>query len=106
MTRARWAALVIALLMILYAVQGGEYSTLNLLTLRRQERDERAKVAALTQVVDSLEKAAKAIEHDPRVQERMARERFGMIGRGEMLYRLVPDSASGSRPLDPSATQH
>ena len=39
-----------------------------------------------------------AIEHDPRVQERVARESFGMIRNGEFLYKLVPpDSGAGNR---------
>jgi len=32
--------------------------------------------------------AAVAIERDPRVQERAARESFGMIREGEFLYRI------------------
>ena len=40
--------------------------------------------------MDSLERAAKAIENDPRTQERVARESFGMIRKGEFLFRLVP----------------
>ena len=53
----------------------------------------------LTRLVDSLERAAVAIERDPRTQERVARERFGMLRKGEFLYRLVPteNSVSGSR---------
>jgi cell division protein FtsB len=80
-----------------FAVQGGEYGTLDLLQLRRQEAEERADVVRLQRLVDSLAKAAIAIELDPRVQERVARERFGMIKKGEFLYRLVPsgDSVSG-----------
>jgi hypothetical protein len=46
--------------------------------------------------VDSLGKLAHAIERDPRMQERVARERFGMLRRGEFLYRLVPSSAAAS----------
>jgi cell division protein FtsB len=46
--------------------------------------------------VDSLAQAATAIERDPRVQERVARERFGMIKKGEFLYRLVPTQKSVS----------
>ena len=44
----------------------------------------------LRKIVDSLEKEAVAIERDPRVQERVAREAFGMIREGEFLYRIVP----------------
>jgi hypothetical protein len=45
--------------------------------------------------VDSLERVATAIERDPRTQERVARERFGMIRQGERLYRLVPADTAG-----------
>jgi cell division protein FtsB len=47
-------------------------------------------VAELQRVLDSLTTAAVGLELDPRVQERVARERFGMIKKGEFLYRLVP----------------
>ena len=90
MTAARWAALAALLFMIYFGVQGGEYGTTDLLALRRQEASERAQVMRLRQVVDSLGREATAIERDLRVQERVARERFGMIRRGELLYRLVP----------------
>ena len=49
-------------------------------------------MAELREVVDSLEKAAIAIERDPRVQERVARESFGMIKDGEFLFRVLPPS--------------
>ena len=90
MTPARWAAIAGLAFALYFALQGGEYGTLDLLQLRRQEREEVANVARLRTLVDSLTKAAAAIEHDPRVRERVARERFGMIKRGEFLYRLVP----------------
>jgi len=95
-TPGRWAALVVLVLAVLFALQGGEYSTLDLLKLERQTAGEGAEVARLQREVDSLTRAANAIEHDPRVQERVARESFGMIRKGEFLYKLVrPDSATG-----------
>ena len=94
MSPARWAALVALGLALYFALQGGEYGTLDLVALRRQEADERARVAALERLVDSLEKVAVAIERDPRTQERVARESLGMIRRGEFLYRLVPGDSS------------
>jgi cell division protein FtsB len=93
-TGARWAALAAVALAMYFAVQGGEYRTTDLLTLRRQEASERDQVRRLRQVVDSLQREATAIEHDLRAQERVARERFGMIRRGELLYRLVPPDSS------------
>jgi cell division protein FtsB len=93
-TAARWAALAALLFALYFGIQGGEYGTTDLLALRRQEAAEQAQVVRLRQVVDSLTGEANAIEHDLRVQERVARERFGMIRRGELLYRLVPPDSS------------
>ena len=89
-TPARWAALAALGFALYFAVQGGEYGTPDLLQLQREEQHERAEVARLEQVVDSLDRAARAIENDPRTQERVARESFGMIRKGEFLFRLVP----------------
>jgi cell division protein FtsB len=93
-TAARWAALAALIFALYFGIQGGEYGTTDLLALRRQEAAEQAQVIRLQQVVDSLTRDANAIEHDLRVQERVARERFGMIRRGELLYRLVPPDSS------------
>jgi cell division protein FtsB len=89
-TLARWAAVVALAFALYFAIQGGEYGTTHLLELRREVREEEAQVARLEVVVDSLEKAAKAIQQDPRTQERVAREAFGMIRKGEHLFRIVP----------------
>jgi cell division protein FtsB len=89
-TPARWAALAALAFALYFAVQGGEYGTSDLLQLRNEEEQERAEVTRLLHVVDSLDRAAKAIENDPRTQERVARESFGMIRKGEFLFRLVP----------------
>ena len=94
MTRARWAALAALAFLLYFGIQGGEYATTDLFALRGQEASERAQVQRLRVVVDSLQKAAVAIEHDLRTQERVARERFGMIRRGELLYRLVPPDST------------
>jgi len=95
-TAGRWATIIGLAAALYFAFQGGEYGTLDLLQLRREEAEERANVLRLQRLVDSLTKAAVAIELDPRMQERVARERFGMIKKGEFLYRLVPSSDSGT----------
>jgi len=96
MTRARWVAVMVVVLALFFALQGGEYSTWDWWRLRGQEREEKAAVADLNRAVDSLEKVLKGVQTDPRVQERIAREQYGMIRKGEFLYRLVP-ADSGSR---------
>jgi len=89
-TRTRIAGLGGAVVLLALAAWGGEYSTADWLTMRRQLAEERDKVAALRVEVDSLAKAAKDLETNPIVQERVAREEFGMIRDGELLYRVVP----------------
>lgn len=90
MTRLRWFALGILLAALLFAVQGGEYSTLEWLELRKRERIERDSVAVLEHAIDSLGKLARAIEADPATQERYARELYGMIRPGEHVFILEP----------------
>jgi cell division protein FtsB len=94
MTRTRWLAVALLLGGLVFAVQGGEYGTTHWLALRNRERDEHARVAELQGMVDSLERQAQRIERDPKVQERIAREQFGMIRNGEFLYRIVPADTS------------
>ncbi|HEY2824942.1 MAG TPA: septum formation initiator family protein [Gemmatimonadales bacterium] len=86
MTRVVAAAVALALISI--GIWGGEYSTPNWLTLRRQVRAEHAAVDSLRGTLDSLRREAAAIEKDPATQERVAREQFGMIRPGEILYRI------------------
>jgi cell division protein FtsB len=90
-TRARLIGLGGGLALVLVAVFAGEYSTLDWLTLRRQLAAERDSVAALRAGLDSLARLARALETDPATQERWAREQFGLIRDGEILYRIVPD---------------
>ena len=90
MTPARWAAIAGLVFALYFALQGGEYGTLDLLQLRREEAEESSTVERLHRMVDSLSRAAWAIEHSARMQERVAREKFGMLRKGEFLYRLVP----------------
>ena len=82
-------ALSVLAVMVAVAVQGGEYSTGDYLELKRRVAAERVAEARLTAIVDSLTKERKAVLIDPRVQERIAREQFGMIRPGERLYKLT-----------------
>jgi len=71
-----------------FAFCGGEYGTLDLLELKRASAAERVRIAELTRVVDSLAKEAKAVETDLETQERIARERHGMLKPGEHAFIL------------------
>ena len=73
-----------------FAVQGGEYSTTDLRAQRARRVALRAEVDTLTHVVDSLRALERRLERDPALQERVAREEFGMVrGEKELLYRFA-----------------
>ena len=90
MTRTRVAGIAGGIALLALAAWGGEYGTADWITIRRQLADERAHVAALRVELDALAKLATDLETNPAVQERVAREQFGMIRDGEVLYRVVP----------------
>jgi cell division protein FtsB len=91
MTRPMMAGIGGALVLVLVAVLAGEYSTIDWLQVRSQLAQERDSVESMRAQVDSLARVARALENDPATQERAAREQFGLIRNGEILYRIVPD---------------
>jgi cell division protein FtsB len=84
------AAVLVILGGIAFGALGGEYSTRDWWTLRRQVQQEDSAIATLEVDVDSLSNVAKALETDPAVQEKVARESFGMLRPGEIEYRVEP----------------
>ena len=98
MTRSRLAGIAGAVVLAGLAFQAGEYGTVDWLKLRQQLMQERRAVRDLEVELDSLARLARALETDPAAQERAAREQFGMIRRGEILYRLVPQTDTPAAP--------
>ena len=89
--RIKQLAVVAAVLAALvFAVQGGEYGTRDLM----QQRARRASLVrtndSLQHIIDSLRSYKHRVETDPALQERIAREEFGMVrGNKELLYRFT-----------------
>jgi cell division protein FtsB len=82
---------------VYYAVWGGEYSAFDLFHLQGMRAHEEAELVTSREAVDSLRVQAERLEKDPATIERVARERFGMIRDGEVLYRFVHVDPEGSR---------
>src|SRR5881394_1557320 len=89
--RIKQLAIVAAVLAaIVFAVQGGEYGTRDLM----RQRARRAVLVhtndSLLHIIDSLRIYKRRVETDPVLQERIAREEFGMVrGNKELLYRFT-----------------
>jgi len=82
-----WGVVIAA---IVFAVQGGEWGTDDLLAQRSRMVRLRVEIDSLRHEVDSLSRVKKAILTDATVQERIAREEFGMVrGDKELLYRFT-----------------
>ena len=93
---------VLLLVALYYALWGGEYGVADMTRIRAErarltEEVERLRVDNLR-----LEERINALENDPRALEALARERFGLIREGEVLYRFaeperpVPGGGSGA----------
>jgi len=86
----RLLVLAVVLAALVFAIQGGEYGTTDLFRQRARRQSLLARIDSLQRAVDSLARQKRAIETDPGLQERIAREEFGMVrGEKEMLYRFA-----------------
>jgi cell division protein FtsB len=85
-------------LALYYALFGGEYSIFELRRARIEREREAAALAEMRRQIDSLRAWADSLNVDSATLERIARERFGMIREGEVLYRYAepPDSTEGA----------
>ena len=85
-----------------FGIQGGQFTTLDLFRLRARQRVVQKSIDSLAHVVDSLKRYEYRLRNDPALQERVAREVFGMVrGNKELLYRFadtIPDSTPRRRP--------
>lgn len=78
-----------------YAVFGGEYSALELRSIRAELEHGKVALAELDRENTELAARADALVNDTRALETLARENFGMIREGEVLYRFADSSEEG-----------
>ena len=90
----RLALIAAAIGIAVFAVQGGEWGTLDLLSQTKRMARLTQNVDSLQHVVDSLKRYRKRLGSDPVLQEKIAREEFGMVrGNKELLYRFADPRA-------------
>jgi cell division protein FtsB len=92
---AKLAMLAAIVAAVVFAIVGGEYSSFDLMRQRGERKRLIASVDSLRRVVDSLRQYKRRLDTDPALQERLAREEFGMVrGDRELLYRLAAPADS------------
>lgn len=84
-----------------YAIWGGEYTAFDLRRLGVQQDVEAQRLAETRAEVDSLSLMIERLESDPKTIEAIARERFGMVRDGELLYRFVDVDPVEETPQTP-----
>jgi cell division protein FtsB len=95
----RAVIVLLVLGVVVFAVQGGEWSTLDLFRQKSRVARIRHEVDSLKHEVDSLKKYRQAVLTDPVTQEKIAREEFGMVrGNKEILYRYTEPDSAGRKP--------
>ena len=76
-----------------FAIEGGEYGTRDLIAQKQRRVRLQNAIDSAQHVVDSLRRYKRRLETDPALQERIAREEFGMVrGETEILYRIAEES--------------
>lgn len=89
---------VLAVVVVAFAVEGGEYGTYALLNQKVKRQRLLLAIDSLETEIDSLKEVKRAVLTDPATQERIAREEFGMVRNGEILYRFAEPADSVQQP--------
>ena len=76
-------------LSVYFALFGGEYSVFEVGRARAERIELERRLVELEQANECLRAWAEALESDSATIERLARERYGMIRAGEVLYRIT-----------------
>ena len=86
----RIAIALVIVAVVAFAIEGGEFGTADLMRQSREKKRVTRAVDSLQHIVDSLRRYKTRVETDPALQERIAREEFGLVrGDKELLYRLA-----------------
>ena len=89
-----------------FAIEGGEYGTRDLVHQKQRKARLQTAIDSAQHVVDSLRRYKRRLETDPVLQERIAREEFGMVrGPKEILYRIAEPAASGDSARRPDGSK-
>ena len=89
------AALI--LLVFAFAAVYGEHGLIHLLRMRSEQRELEHTAFDLQQQNERLRERIQRLQSDDHYLEKLARERLGLVRKGEMLYRLTGPAAAAPK---------
>ena len=89
-------------LSVYFALFGGEYSVFEVGRIRAERVELEQRLVELEQANECLKAWADALQTDSATIERLARDRYGMIRAGEVLYRITGPTDSVPRDSVPT----
>jgi cell division protein FtsB len=82
------AACVLALFLFVIAAVCGDHGLVHVLRMRGEQRDLERVVFDLGQRNEELRERVRRLQTDDRYIEKLARERLGLVKKGEIIYRV------------------
>lgn len=90
-TRVRFVASVVIIAALIWLVVGGIDGAIHLYRLRTGVSAMEAELVRVNATVDSLQGEIRRLKSDTTHIERIARERLGMAGKNELIYKFVKE---------------
>jgi cell division protein FtsB len=79
---------------LVYSFVGGDSGLIRIRALQHETKALRARKIALAAEADRVEQNRKSVAKDPLLEERVARERFHMVKKDEILYRYQDEDSA------------
>ena len=86
----RWVGVLIVLVVLLFLIFN-RHGLLHLYRLQSEQRRIEVEIASLQERAAELRQEVASLESDLTYIERLAREKYRMVKRGEKVFRVVPD---------------
>jgi len=90
---------IVVLILFVIAAVNGDHGLIHLLHMRSEQSELEHTAFNLQQQNERLRKRIWRLQSDDHYIEKLARERLGLVRKGEIMYRLTgPTSAASARP--------
>jgi cell division protein FtsB len=97
--KGTFATCVVALILFVIAAVYGDHGLVDLLRMQSEQRELEHTAFDLQQQNERLRERTWRLQSDDHYIEKLARERLGLVRKGEIMYRLTgPASAAPARP--------